>query len=126
MHYVIAVKSPVYGSQGSALAFQFVTALIEQGHCVDQIFFFQDGVSNANKFVNPASDEINLVEKWQCLAQSHHLSLHLCIAAAQRRGVVDNQTTPIKEQSSIAEAFILAGLGEFTQAILKADRLVTF
>lgn len=126
MRYVIAVKSPIFSSQGSTLAYQFAEQLIAQGEQIDQIFFFQNGVDNANKLVNPASDEVNLLKNWQNLAQSHCLSLHLCISAAQRRGIVDESTTPISEQTNLAEGFVLAGLGEFTQATLKADRLITF
>ncbi|MDP8033757.1 sulfurtransferase complex subunit TusD [Pasteurella atlantica] len=126
MRYVVAVKSPVYGSQGSALAYQFIKTLLENNYSISQVFFFQEGVSNANRLVNPATDEINLVEKWQYLATSYRLSLHLCIAAAQRRGVVDETTTPLHTQTNLAEGFVLAGLGEFSQAVLTADRLVTF
>ncbi|ASU15491.1 sulfurtransferase complex subunit TusD [Actinobacillus pleuropneumoniae] len=125
MDYVLAVKSPVYGDQGAYLAYQVAESLLASEHNIKQVFFFQDGVGNANALVNPASDEINLVEKWQELAKLHDLPLHLCISAAQRRGVVDNQTSKI-QQSNLADGFILTGLGEFSQAVLKADRLLTF
>lgn len=125
MDYVLAVKSPVYGAQGAYLAYQVAKALLVAGHNIKQIFFFQDGINNANKYVNPASDEINLLEKWQRLAKLHHLPLHLCISAAQRRGVVESSPSKTQE-SSLADGFILAGLGEFSQAVLKSDRLLTF
>lgn len=125
MDYVLAIKSPVYGAQGAYLAYQVAEVLLAAEHNITQIFFFQDGISNANALINPASDEINLLEKWLNLAKLHHLPLHLCISAAQRRGVVDHQTSK-SQQSNLAEGFILAGLGEFSQAILKADRLLTF
>ena len=54
MNYVLAVKSPVYGKQGAFLAYQFAQALLEKGHVISQIFFFQDGVSNGNGLVYPA------------------------------------------------------------------------
>ena len=117
MRYVLAVKQGVYGAQGSFLAYQVAHEILKAGHQISQIFFFQEGVSNANKLVDPASDEINLVEKWQALASEHSVPLHLCIAAAQRRGVVEQ---------NLAAGFILAGLGEFSQAVLTADRLLTF
>ncbi|WGE33596.1 sulfurtransferase complex subunit TusD [Actinobacillus genomosp. 1] len=125
MDYVLAIKSPVYGAQGAYLAYQVAEALLTAGHHIKQVFFFQDGVSNANALVNPASDETNLLEKWQHLAKSQGLALHLCISAAQRRGIVDPQTSKT-QQTNLAEGFILAGLGEFNQAVLKADRLLTF
>lgn len=125
MEYVLAVKSPVYGSQGAFLAYQVAEELLQAKHIIRQVFFFQEGVSNANALVNPASDEINLVLKWIKLAELHCLQLHLCIAAAQRRGVVDGQTTAIST-TNLAQGFTLAGLGEFSQAVLKADRVLTF
>lgn len=124
MQYVIAVKSPVYGAQGAYLAYQITEALLAAGHQISQIFFFQDGVTNANALINPASDETNLLTHWQTLATEKQIPLHLCIAAAQRRGIVDEQTS-ITQQSNLATPFILAGLGEFSQAVLKADRLLT-
>ncbi|QIM67669.1 tRNA 2-thiouridine(34) synthase TusD [Mannheimia granulomatis] len=125
MDYVLAVKSPVYGSQAAFLAYQVAEELIKANHTIRQVFFFQDGVSNANAFVNAATDEINLVEMWKNLAKSHRLPLHLCIAAAQRRGVVDEQSSH-NQANNLAECFTLAGLGEFSQAVLKADRLLIF
>jgi len=124
MDYVLAIKSPIYGNQGAYLAYQFAETLLATEHRITQVFFFQDGVSNANMLVNPASDEINLLVKWQNLAKSHNLALHLCISAAQRRGIVDH--TSKTSQSNLADGFILAGLGEFSQVVLKADRLLTF
>lgn len=124
MHYVVAVRSPIC-SQGSTLAYQFVETLLEKNYCVDQVFFFQEGVTNANQLISSASDETNLVAKWQSLAKKYSLALHLCIAAAQRRGVVD-ETTSDSDKTNLAQGFILAGLGEFTQVTLNADRLITF
>lgn len=107
------------------LAYQVAEELLKANHTICQIFFFQEGVSNANALVNPASDEVNLVEMWKKLAKLHRLPLHLCIAAAQRRGVVDEQISA-NATHNLAEGFTLAGLGEFSQAVLKADRLLTF
>lgn len=117
MQYVLAIKSEGFGSQGATLAYQFAEQLLLSGHEISQIFFFQQGIHNAHKWISPASDELNLLEKWQSLAKTHRLSLHLCISAAQRRGVVEQ---------NLAEPFVLAGLGEFSHAVLKADRLLTF
>lgn len=117
LRYVLAIKHGVYGKQGAFLAYQVAETLLAAGHQIEQVFFFQDGVSNGNQWVNPASDEVNLVALWQKLAQTHRLPLHLCISASQRRGVVEQ---------NLAEGFVLAGLGEFSQAVLQADRLLTF
>lgn len=125
MRYVIAVKQPIYGSQGAFLAYQFALSLLEKGHQINQIFFFQQGVTNGNAFVYPANDELNLQKNWQQLSTDHQIPLHLCIAASQRRGVVDSQSAVNNQHNNLAEHFVLAGLGEFTKAVLEADRLIT-
>lgn len=117
MNYVLAVCSPVYATQGAFLAHQFAEAVLAKGHTITQVFFFQDGVTNGTGLVDCPSDEFDLVEHWKKLAKLHGLSLHLCISAAARRGVVEN---------NLAEGFILAGLGEFSKAVFEADRLITF
>ena len=111
MRYVIAVKSPIYGKQGAFLAYQFSEALIKKGHEISQIFFFQDGVSNGNALVYPANDEVNLQKHWQMFSIAHNVPLHLCVAASQRRGIVDNLTTSTTDHYNLAEGFIIAGLG---------------
>lgn len=117
MNYVLAIRSTVYGTQGAFLAYRFAEAVLAKGHIVTQVFFFQDGVTNGNSLVDCPSDEFDLVENWKKLAQLHRLPLHLCISAAARRGVVEK---------NLAEGFVLAGLGEFSKAVLEADRLITF
>lgn len=124
LNYVLAIKHGVYGHQSTFLAYQIAQALVDKGHTITQIFFFLEGVNNANAFINMASDEINLMNKWQQLSQQHHIPLHLCISAAQRRGIVDEINNG-KHHNNLATSFILAGLGEFNKALLQADRLLT-
>ncbi len=68
-------------NKGLFLAYQFAQALLEKGHAISQIFFFQDGVSNGNGLVYPANDEFNLTQAWQAFSAQHHIPLHLCVAA---------------------------------------------
>lgn len=125
LNYVLAIKHSVYGHQGAFLAYQIAQALLDKGHNITQIFFFLEGVSNGNAFINIVSDEINLMKKWQQFSQQHHIPLHLCITAAQRRGVVD-EIHHNEHHNNLAKDFILAGLGEFNKAIFQSDRLLTF
>ena len=124
MDYVLVVKQPVYGSQGAFLAYQLAQELVQKHH-IRQIFFYQDGVSNGNTLVYPANDEFNLVKAWQAFSRQFNVPLHLCVAAAQRRGVVDGDSAEDKSAVSLADVFQLAGLGEFSQALLQADRVIT-
>lgn len=125
MNYVLAVKSPVYGIQGAYLAYQFAEALIEKGHSIKQVFFFQEGVSNGNAFVYPASDEVNLQRYWQVFSDKYDVPLCLCVAASQRRGVVNEMTAETGKSRNLAEGFMITGLGEFMAATLNADRVIT-
>lgn len=125
MKYVIAIRQPVYGSQGAYLAYQLAQALIRANHHIQQIFFFQQGVTNGNAFVYPANDEFNLMRAWQQFQQKYQVPLHLCVAASQRRGVVDALTAENADNINLADGFTIAGLGEFSQAVLEADRVIT-
>ncbi len=124
MRYVIAVKSPIYGKQGH-FSLSICKCINQKGHEISQIFFFQDGVSNGNALVYPANDEVNLQKHWQMFSITYNIPLHLCVSASQRRGVVDNLTTPTTAHYNLAEEFIIAGLGEFIAASLNADRVIT-
>lgn len=124
MDYVLVVKQPVYGSQGAFLAYQLAQELVQK-HRIRQIFFYQEGISNGNALVYPANDEFNLVNAWQDFARRHNVPLHLCVSAAQRRGVVDEASAADKSAVNLANVFQLAGLGEFSQALLRADRVIT-
>ncbi|AWX14469.1 sulfurtransferase complex subunit TusD [Mergibacter septicus] len=125
MRYVLSITQPVYGSQASFLAYQIAQALLAKGHTITQIFFSQAGVTHGNQFVYPANDEFNLVKAWQQLAKRHNIPLSLCIAAAQRRGIVNPETSANHQQNNLADGFVLTGLGEFSQAVLLADRVIT-
>ncbi len=125
MRYVLAISAANYGKQAAFIALQFAEVLIAKGHQIQQIFFFQDGVTNGNSLVLPANDEVNLLKAWQTFHQQYNVQLHLCIAAAQRRGIVDHKTT-ISTETNLATPFILAGLGEFMSAVLTCDRVLQF
>ncbi|WP_305843797.1 sulfurtransferase complex subunit TusD [Photobacterium leiognathi] len=80
--YAIVVNGPVYGSQTSRSAYQFAQALIEEGHKLQRVFFYQDGVQNGSALTAPASDEFDLVAAWQQLGKTHQVELQTCVAAA--------------------------------------------
>jgi tRNA 2-thiouridine synthesizing protein D len=61
----------------------------QAGHELASVFFYREGVYNANQFTSPASDEFDLVRAWQALNEKQGVELHICVAAALRRGVTD-------------------------------------
>lgn len=126
--YCLLVTGPAYGTQQASSALQFAQTLLTVGHQLDSVFFYREGVLNANQFTSPASDEFDLVRAWQSFGQKHQIALNVCVAAALRRGVTDNQQA---EQLNLAGAnlqpgFNLSGLGELAQSVLICDRVIQF
>lgn len=126
--YTLVVNGPVYGSQSARSAYQFAQAVIEQGHTLVSVFFYQDGVTNGTALSVPANDEFDLTKAWQSLAQQHDVRLETCVAAALRRGIIseDEANQHGFEQNNLATGFEQAGLGSLAEAMLTQDRVVQF
>ena len=128
MIFSINVQSPPYSTQASYTAYQFCKAVLAQGHQLHRIFFYQDGIYCASRLAAPPQDELNLYTEWQNLAKENEIELVVCIAAALRRGIL-NQEESIRYQKdahNLAEGFILGGLGQLIEAAANSDRMVTF
>lgn len=128
MRFAIMVTGPAYGTQQASSALQFAEALLAAGHQLESVFFYREGVYNANQLTSPASDEFDLVRGWQKLNEQQGVELHICVAAALRRGVTDKAEA---ERLGLAAAnlqpgFSLSGLGALAQAALTCDRMVQF
>lgn len=128
LSYSLLVNGSVYGSQSALNAYQFACALIERGHKLVSVFFYQDGVHHASNMVVPANDEFDLTKAWQQLSEQHKVRLESCVAASLRRGIVDNNEakTHGRDNSNMAQGFELAGLGGLAEAMLVQDRVVQF
>ena len=61
MRFAITVTGPAYGTQQASSALQFARAVLQEGHELLSIFFYREGVYNANQLTAPASDEFDLV-----------------------------------------------------------------
>ncbi|GAA4498313.1 sulfurtransferase complex subunit TusD [Pseudaeromonas paramecii] len=128
LRFALLVQGPPYGCEASAQALLFAQALLARGHRLSQVFFYQGGVYNANGYVCPASDEVDLVAQWRALALAQGICLDVCVAAAQRRGVLDAAEAQEagKIGHNLSAPFVLSGLGQLAEAALSADRLVQF
>lgn len=117
MKFGIMVNEGPFTHQASDSAYHFTKAAIEKGHTVMRVFFYYDGVNNANKLSSPQSDDRNLVKLWGELAAEHGLDLVVCIAASLRRGILEE---------NLAEGFRISGLGQLIELGIAADRVITF
>jgi len=124
---VVVTGSP-YGSQSASSAYQFCATAISVGHQIMGVFFYQEGVLNASQLVSPATDEVNLPDLWATLATKHGFPLEVCVSAALRRGVVDQQEAEqlALVQFNVKPPFVLSGLGQLAELSARCERLVQF
>lgn len=128
LSYSLLVTGPAYGTQAASSAYQFALALIDHGYRLESVFFYREGVSNANQLTAPASDEFDLVRAWQRLAREQGVLLHVCMAAALRRGIVSAQEAKQLglPMTNLQREFRFSGLGALAEAMLFCDRIVQF
>ncbi len=113
----ILINEGPFTHQSSDSAYRFAVAALAKGHEIYRVFFYNDGVNNANRLSEPQSDDRNLVALWSALAKEHDVDLVVCVAAALRRGIKDE---------ILEEGFRISGLGQLVEAGIQADRLVVF
>ena len=89
MQFAVAVHKGPYTHQASDTAYNFTKAALEKGHGITRVFFYHDGVNNGTRLLVSPQDDRNLQKLWSELGKKHKLDLVVCIAAAQRRGVLD-------------------------------------
>ena len=108
----ILINEGPYQHQASDTALQFTKSAIKKGHEIFRVFFYNDGVNNATRLAIPPQDDRNLTKEWSDLASVHNIDLVVCVAAAQRRGLIDAEpfilvlilaTLPEKSKASFAE-----------------------
>lgn len=128
MKFGIMVNEGPYTHQAADTAYHFTRAALEKGHEIYRVFFYHDGVNNGTRFATPPQDERNIVKRWSELAETYNLDMVVCVAAAQRRGVVDPDEAKRhgKDGDNIAPGFRISGLGQLIEAGIQADRLVVF
>lgn len=128
MKFNLLVTGALYSTQSSYSALSFCRAAVEQGHTISQVFFYADGVTQASSLVNPLSDEFDAVTAWNKFAKQTQVDLVVCISAAERRGVMDDEQAMAedKKEGNLNSRFRVAGLGELHAASLESDRTVSF
>ncbi len=128
MKFGILVNEGPYTHQASDSAYHFTKAALEKGHEIVRVFFYHDGVNNGTRLTTPPQDDRHITNRWADLAQKHGLDMVVCVAAAQRRGIVDVDEAKRqgKDANNIAPGFHISGLGQLIEAGILADRLIAF
>ena len=117
MKFGILVNEGPYQHQASDTAFLFCKAVLAKGHEIQRVFFYHDGVNNSTKLTEPPQDDRNIVARWTKFAAENDIDLVVCVAAALRRGI---------KEENLAPNFRISGLGQLVETGIQADRTVTF
>ncbi|MBT9300163.1 MULTISPECIES: sulfurtransferase complex subunit TusD [Pseudomonas] len=127
MKFAIALFSAAH-APSSRRALQFAQAALAGGHEIVRLFFYQDGVYSASNSVVTPQDEQDIAQQWRTFVSEHQLDGVVCIAAALRRGVLNNEEASRYQRSAvnIDAPWALSGLGQLHDAIQDADRLICF
>ncbi|MEA3277932.1 MAG: sulfur relay protein TusD/DsrE [Pseudomonadota bacterium] len=143
MKFAIQINEGPYQHQASDSAYFFTKAALEKGHEIFRVFFYHDGVNNGTRLTTPPQDDRNIVNRWAELAEQYKIEsptkdpdgndimqteLVVCVAAAQRRGIVDEGEAKRngKDATNIHPRFRISGLGQLVEAAIQSDRLVVF
>ena len=128
MKFGIVVNEGPYQHEAADTAYHFTRAALDKGHEIFRVFFYHDGVNNGTRLTTPPQDDRNITNRWTTLAGEHDLDLVVCVAAAQRRGIVDADEAKRngKDADNIAPGFRISGLGQLIEAGIEADRLMVF
>ncbi|MGY4531870.1 tRNA 2-thiouridine synthesizing protein D [Pseudomonas sp. TE3786] len=127
MKFAIALFSPPH-APSSRRALRFAEAVVAEGHEIVRVFFYQDGVHSAATTPVVPQDESDTAAAWSSFVREQKLDGVVCIAAALRRGVLNEEEAQRyeREAASLAKPWELSGLGQLHEATQLADRLVCF
>lgn len=128
MKFAIQINEGPYQHQATDSAYLFTRTALEKGHEIFRVFFYHDGVGNGTRLTTPPQDDRHIVNRWADLAEKYELDLVVCVAAAQRRGMVDEGEAERngKDATNIHPKFRISGLGQLIEAAVQSERLVVF
>ncbi|MBS5839544.1 MULTISPECIES: sulfurtransferase complex subunit TusD [Pseudomonas] len=127
MKFAIALYSAAH-APSSRRALRFAEAVLAGGHEIVRLFFYQDGVHSASSNIVTPQDEPDLAQQWAAFVSEHQLDGVVCIAAALRRGVLNEAEATRYQRSAVnlTAPWDLSGLGQLHDAVQAADRLICF
>lgn len=128
MKFSILIKTSPYQQQAALTAQHFISALLDKGHEVLRVFFYQEGVYNATALSLPPQDESNVIENWVRLADQHNIDLVICSTAGLRRGIMDDDTASRQSQGQgvMHPAFRSGSLLLLVDAMAESERFMAF
>ena len=128
MKFALVINEAPYSRQASESAYQFAKAVVAKGYTILSVFFYGDGVLNANTLACPPQDEAHIINRWSAFAKGHHITLSVCVASCLRRGILDETLSRQYDKTThnLAAEFTITGLGTLAEAYHQADRVILF
>lgn len=124
MNIALHITASPYSNPAAGSALHFARAVIGQGHQLSRVFFSGDGVLNATRTPGLPGDPA-FAEQW--LAFVPNTELIACVTACLKRGILDEALAlRYRTPATIANGFIISGLGQLAESVLIADRVVSF
>jgi tRNA 2-thiouridine synthesizing protein D len=120
-HFTLMVSRGPFEHRNAENALAFCYGAVSQGHTISQVFFYQSGVHNASALLTPHNDDIKLYEKWCALHSELGIRLNVCVSAASRRGVVDEQLASRPELANLVYPFEQVGLSAYFESLLSGS-----
>ena len=121
MQISILVQGSPTSTRACHSALDFAASVANSEHNLFRVFFYQEAVSIGARHFDTPPDEPNLQTQWLALSKHQDIELVLCVSAAQRRGI-----SQADDHDTVADGFIVSGLGQLIEAMLESDRLVSF
>ncbi|MFC3032112.1 sulfurtransferase complex subunit TusD [Pseudoalteromonas fenneropenaei] len=112
--FVLSLHSAPSSLTSVQLLYRYATAAIANGHTIEAVFLYQQGVYHAQQHIQVASDQLDAKSLWRQL-KAKDIPLMLCVTAAESRGVECD-----------SELFDIAGLAEFAMRTSRVDKWVQF
>jgi len=130
--FQVVISLVIHGApgtaQGAQSALNFCQAALQSGHQIYRLFFYEDGVHNAHALAVWPQDERDLNADWAALIQEHELDAVVCVASALKRGVLNQEESSRYDKMAVSldPVFDISGLGQWVDACLHSDRVVSF
>ncbi|GAC29317.1 sulfurtransferase complex subunit TusD [Brumicola pallidula] len=116
--FLIFVTRSPFDSLNGLTALSFCEAAIELGHEIEQVFFYQQGVQQANVDIQPATGEKNLLAQWLAFSEQTKTPLNVCVTASIKRGVLSEpDATAMRLHCNVHCAFNPVGMADYFSAL---------
>jgi len=128
MKFSLVIHAAPYSGQAALSALNFALAALENKHEIYRLFFFSDGVHNANSQLHVPQDEENIQRRWEALVDAHGIDSVVCVTSAIKRGILDANEAKRHgfDAINLSDKSAIAGLGQLVDACLQSDRVINF